>query len=183
MLRHAFEGLAHLHREQRLHQSLGPGSLVLSTVQERDAATLRARLRDLAFSVDVSDQALMGGTTISEMMAESRGDPDPSCAPFAACCRPVPSGSTERNCAYDPYSPARMQAARPAHARLCKQQTFVDCVCSVHQSSQTHARAPILSNDVLVHDILGQTTQPLRPVDVHIHTHTHSRSCLHTLSC
>ena len=74
VLRHALEGVAHLHGQQRLHQSLGPGSVVLSTVQERDAAVMTARLRDLAFSVDVSDAALTGGATISEMMAERRGD-------------------------------------------------------------------------------------------------------------
>lgn len=67
ILRQVLEGLQYMHTNNRLHQSLGPGSVVLSTAQERDAGVLRVRLRDLAFSVDVSNEALMGGATIAEL--------------------------------------------------------------------------------------------------------------------
>ena len=82
-----FEGLKHLHAHGRLHQSLGPSSLVLNTIQERDAAALVARLRDLAFSVDVTNEALVGGATLAELF-ESRSktrSPRPECAPCHAC--------------------------------------------------------------------------------------------------
>jgi len=51
-------GLLFLHSNDRAHQSLGPNSVVLSTVEERDVRTLQVRLQDLAFAVDVSPQAL-----------------------------------------------------------------------------------------------------------------------------
>ncbi|XP_074311720.1 uncharacterized protein LOC141647441 [Silene latifolia] len=47
-------GLVYMHKHDRLHQSLGPASVVLNTTSEREAAYLIARLRDLAFSVDIS---------------------------------------------------------------------------------------------------------------------------------
>ncbi|GAV89553.1 hypothetical protein CFOL_v3_32967 [Cephalotus follicularis] len=53
LLRGAMSGLALMHNNDRLHQSLGPASVVLNTVAEREAAYLVPRLRDLAFSVDV----------------------------------------------------------------------------------------------------------------------------------
>lgn len=62
-----FEALKHLHANGRLHQSLGPSSLVLSTIRERNAAPLAVRLRDLAFSVDVTNEALVGGATLAEL--------------------------------------------------------------------------------------------------------------------
>ncbi|KAE9606486.1 hypothetical protein Lal_00014041 [Lupinus albus] len=46
-------GLAYMHDHDRLHQSLGPFSVVLNTISEREARYLIPRLRDLAFSVDV----------------------------------------------------------------------------------------------------------------------------------
>ncbi|XP_022746240.1 uncharacterized protein LOC111296291 isoform X2 [Durio zibethinus] len=49
----AMSGLAYMHNNERLHQSLGPASVVLNTIVERDAAYLVPRLRDLAFSVDI----------------------------------------------------------------------------------------------------------------------------------
>ncbi|TXG48735.1 hypothetical protein EZV62_024610 [Acer yangbiense] len=49
----AMIGLAYMHDHDRLHQSLGPSSVVLNTIAERDAAYLIPRLRDLAFSVDI----------------------------------------------------------------------------------------------------------------------------------
>jgi hypothetical protein len=67
VIRHVFEGLRHLHKYGRLHQSLGPSSVILSTVDERNSSTLAARLRDLAFSVDITDEALYGGATLAEI--------------------------------------------------------------------------------------------------------------------
>ncbi|XP_024018037.1 uncharacterized protein LOC21393593 isoform X3 [Morus notabilis] len=49
----AMKGLAYMHKHDRLHQSLGPSSIVLNTIAEREAAYLVPRLRDLAFSVDI----------------------------------------------------------------------------------------------------------------------------------
>ncbi|KAE9464637.1 hypothetical protein C3L33_03471, partial [Rhododendron williamsianum] len=53
LLHGALCGLAYMHDRERLHQSLGPSSVVLNTVVEKDAAYLVPRLRDLAFSVDI----------------------------------------------------------------------------------------------------------------------------------
>lgn len=53
LLQGAMLGLAFMHEHERLHQSLGPSSVVLNTIRERDAAYLVPRLRDLAFSVDI----------------------------------------------------------------------------------------------------------------------------------
>mmetsp|Transcript_514 Transcript_514/g.1104 ORF Transcript_514/g.1104 Transcript_514/m.1104 type:complete len:446 (+) Transcript_514:52-1389(+) len=64
----ALLGLAYLHKNDRLHQSLGPNSLVLSTTSERDVRTLRVRLQDLAFSVDISSNALKNGLTLEELL-------------------------------------------------------------------------------------------------------------------
>ncbi|RYR10238.1 hypothetical protein Ahy_B05g078709 isoform A [Arachis hypogaea] len=47
-------GLAYMHDNNRLHQSLGPFSVMLNTISEREGRYLIPRLRDLAFSVDVS---------------------------------------------------------------------------------------------------------------------------------
>ncbi|KAL5834639.1 hypothetical protein ACOSQ4_014136 [Xanthoceras sorbifolium] len=49
----AMIGLAYMHGRDRLHQSLGPSSVVLNTIAEREADYLVPRLRDLAFSVDI----------------------------------------------------------------------------------------------------------------------------------
>ncbi|XP_028125846.1 uncharacterized protein LOC114322685 isoform X2 [Camellia sinensis] len=57
LLHGALCGLAYMHDHDRLHQSLGPASVVLNTVDEKDAAYLVPRLRDLAFSVDIRYEA------------------------------------------------------------------------------------------------------------------------------
>ncbi|KAH9530777.1 hypothetical protein CY35_19G002700 [Sphagnum magellanicum] len=67
LLRGTFKGLAFMHARSRLHQSLGPASVVINTKEERGVGYLIPRLRDLAFSTDVSDQAILGGSTIEEM--------------------------------------------------------------------------------------------------------------------
>ncbi|GAB4858164.1 hypothetical protein Ancab_009561 [Ancistrocladus abbreviatus] len=54
-------GLVYMHDHDRLHQSLGPASVVLNTIAERDANYLIPRLRDLAFSVDTGYSSLQGG--------------------------------------------------------------------------------------------------------------------------
>ncbi|MED6204569.1 hypothetical protein PIB30_010118 [Stylosanthes scabra] len=54
LLQGAMRGLAYMHDNNRLHQSLGPFSVALNTISEREARYLIPRLRDLAFSVDVS---------------------------------------------------------------------------------------------------------------------------------
>ncbi|XP_076923237.1 uncharacterized protein LOC143585308 isoform X2 [Bidens hawaiensis] len=51
-------GLVYMHDNERLHQSLGPSSVVLNTMVEKDAAYLVPRLRDLAFSVDIRISSL-----------------------------------------------------------------------------------------------------------------------------
>ncbi|KAE8077488.1 hypothetical protein FH972_016048 [Carpinus fangiana] len=67
LLQGAMRGLSFLHEHDRLHQSLGPSSIVLNTIIERDAAYLVPRLRDLAFSVDISYSCLEEGpSTLSE---------------------------------------------------------------------------------------------------------------------
>uniref|UniRef100_A0A7N0TSY9 Protein kinase domain-containing protein n=1 Tax=Kalanchoe fedtschenkoi TaxID=63787 RepID=A0A7N0TSY9_KALFE len=55
----AINGLAFMHDHDRLHQSLGPASIVLNTIAEREAAYLIPRLRDLAFSVDIRYSSLI----------------------------------------------------------------------------------------------------------------------------
>lgn len=67
LLRQVFVGLGFMHAGGRLHQSLGPASVLLSTAEERDAAVLCARLTDFAFSADISDEALVGGATIGDL--------------------------------------------------------------------------------------------------------------------
>ncbi len=61
------QGLAYLHSRNRLHQSLGPSSVVLNTTDYSGSRPLLARLQDLAFSVDVSDAALYGGATLADI--------------------------------------------------------------------------------------------------------------------
>ncbi|XP_068669786.1 uncharacterized protein [Aristolochia californica] len=58
LLHGAMNGLAYMHERGRLHQSIGPASVVLNTIVERDAAYLVPRLRDLAFSVDTCNSPL-----------------------------------------------------------------------------------------------------------------------------
>ncbi|XP_010245197.1 PREDICTED: uncharacterized protein LOC104588806 isoform X2 [Nelumbo nucifera] len=53
LFRGVMSGLAYMHDRNRLHQSLGPSSVILNTIVEKDAAYLVPQLRDLAFSVDV----------------------------------------------------------------------------------------------------------------------------------
>ncbi|WMV20908.1 hypothetical protein MTR67_014293 [Solanum verrucosum] len=53
LLHGTMRGLSYMHDNDRLHQSLGPASVVLNTVVEKDAPYLIPRLRDLAFSVDI----------------------------------------------------------------------------------------------------------------------------------
>ncbi|XP_077237669.1 protein kinase superfamily protein [Tasmannia lanceolata] len=61
LLRGAISGLAYMHDHERLHQSLGPASVVLNTIVEKDTAYLVPRLRDLAFSVDIRYSSLEAG--------------------------------------------------------------------------------------------------------------------------
>ncbi|CAA6669640.1 unnamed protein product [Spirodela intermedia] len=58
LLNGAMGGLAYMHSNERLHQSLGPASVVLNTIMEKDADYLVPRLRDLAFSVDIRYSSL-----------------------------------------------------------------------------------------------------------------------------
>ncbi|XP_020230095.1 uncharacterized protein LOC109810903 [Cajanus cajan] len=53
LLQGVMRGLAYLHDHDRLHQSLGPFSVALNTISERESSYLIPRLRDLAFSVNV----------------------------------------------------------------------------------------------------------------------------------
>ncbi|XP_012070228.1 uncharacterized protein LOC105632456 isoform X2 [Jatropha curcas] len=67
LLRGAISGLGFMHDHDRLHQSLGPSSIVLNTIMEKDSAYLVPRLRDLAFSVDISISRLEEG---NKMLSE-----------------------------------------------------------------------------------------------------------------
>ncbi|KAK7405955.1 hypothetical protein VNO78_07567 [Psophocarpus tetragonolobus] len=53
LLQGIMKGLAYLHDHDRLHQSLGPFSVLLNTISEKEGPYLIPRLRDLAFSVNV----------------------------------------------------------------------------------------------------------------------------------
>ncbi|MCD7457076.1 hypothetical protein HAX54_034062 [Datura stramonium] len=64
LLHGAMRGLSYMHDNDRLHQSLGPASVVLSTVVEKDAPYLVPQLRDLAFSVDIRYSQLEGRPNI-----------------------------------------------------------------------------------------------------------------------
>ncbi|PSS04553.1 Serine/threonine-protein kinase [Actinidia chinensis var. chinensis] len=67
LLHGALCGLAYMHDQERLHQSLGPASVVLNTMVESEAPYLVPRLRDLAFSVDIRYSQLEEGSgTFSE---------------------------------------------------------------------------------------------------------------------
>ncbi len=61
------QGIAFMHANSRLHQSIGPGSVVISMSDERDLRAMQARLRDLAFAVDISNEAMIGGATLGEI--------------------------------------------------------------------------------------------------------------------
>lgn len=63
ILQGAMKGLAFMHANDRLHQSLGPSSIVLNTPAESEAIYLIPRLRDLAFSVDIRPSCLEEGAT------------------------------------------------------------------------------------------------------------------------
>ena len=74
------QGLAYIHSRNRLHQSLGPSSVVLNTTDTSGSRPLLARLQDLAFSVDVSDAALYGGATLADIWEKGTIDTkDPLC--------------------------------------------------------------------------------------------------------
>lgn len=61
LLNGAMSGLAHMHNHDRLHQSLGPSSVVLNTISEKNARYLVPQLRDLAFSVDIGYSSIGAG--------------------------------------------------------------------------------------------------------------------------
>ncbi|XP_024528194.1 uncharacterized protein LOC112345522 isoform X2 [Selaginella moellendorffii] len=61
LLAGAFTGLSFMHARGQLHQSLGPASVILNTMEERNISMVLPRLRDLAFAVDVSNETLFRG--------------------------------------------------------------------------------------------------------------------------
>ena len=67
VIRRVLEAVAFMHENDRLHQCIGPSSVVLNTPREYELGSLDVRLRDLCFSVDVSDAALRGGATLAEL--------------------------------------------------------------------------------------------------------------------
>jgi hypothetical protein len=75
-----------MHANARVHQALGPESLLLSSTEERDAGFLRVRLYDFASAVDVSDAALLGGPTLGDLW-DNRGRSSGSISGFR--CAPV----------------------------------------------------------------------------------------------
>ncbi|GER46787.1 protein kinase family protein [Striga asiatica] len=62
LLQGVIRGLGYMHDCDRLHQSLGPSSVVLNTIVEKDATYLVPKLRDLSFSVDIRYTELEGGS-------------------------------------------------------------------------------------------------------------------------
>ncbi|KAJ3680571.1 hypothetical protein LUZ60_016849 [Juncus effusus] len=62
----AINGLAFMHEREMLHQSLGPSSVLLNTIEERNARILVPKLRDLAFSVDIRLTEIGKGGFLSE---------------------------------------------------------------------------------------------------------------------
>ncbi|KAG2653198.1 uncharacterized protein LOC120656880 [Panicum virgatum] len=61
LLNGTMSGLLHMHNHDRLHQSLGPSSVILNTVMEKEGPYLVPRLRDLAFSVDIGYSSVGAG--------------------------------------------------------------------------------------------------------------------------
>ncbi|TVT99963.1 hypothetical protein EJB05_54633 [Eragrostis curvula] len=61
LLNGAMCGLVHMHNRDRLHQSIGPSSVVLNTVIENEGRYLVPTLRDLAFSVDIGYSSVGAG--------------------------------------------------------------------------------------------------------------------------
>ncbi|KAG2660692.1 uncharacterized protein LOC120713431 [Panicum virgatum] len=61
LLNGAMSGLLHMHNHDRLHQSLGPSSIILNTVMDKEGPYLVPRLRDLAFSVDIGYSSVGAG--------------------------------------------------------------------------------------------------------------------------
>ncbi|KAG8071961.1 hypothetical protein GUJ93_ZPchr0006g45075 [Zizania palustris] len=61
LLNGAMTGLVHMHSHDRLHQSLGPSSVVLNTAADKNGRYLVPRLRDLAFSVDIGYSSVGDG--------------------------------------------------------------------------------------------------------------------------
>ncbi|XP_057450187.1 uncharacterized protein LOC130741341 isoform X2 [Lotus japonicus] len=66
LLHGAMRGLAYMHDHERLHQSLGPFSVALNTISEREARYLIPRLRDLAFSVDIRYSELENSGSLAD---------------------------------------------------------------------------------------------------------------------
>ena len=74
------QGLAFMHANSRLHQSIGPGSVIINKTDERELRVMQARLRDLAFAVDVSNEAMVGGATLAEIWDQgTNAKSDPKC--------------------------------------------------------------------------------------------------------
>jgi len=61
LLNGAMSGLLHMHNHDRLHQSLGPSSIILNTVMDKEGPYLVPRLRDLAFSIDIGYSSVGAG--------------------------------------------------------------------------------------------------------------------------
>jgi hypothetical protein len=70
IVRETLKGLAAMHRANVLHCNLGPDSVVLSTVDEKQVGgvrNLKVKLRELSLAVSVSDESLRGGGTLAEI--------------------------------------------------------------------------------------------------------------------
>lgn len=83
------QGLAFMHANSRLHQSIGPGSVIINKTDERELRVMQARLRDLAFAVDISNEAMVGGATLAEIWDQGTiAKSDPKCVVLTsrACC-------------------------------------------------------------------------------------------------
>eukprot|EP00210_Caulerpa_lentillifera_P005265 g5031.t2 len=60
-------GLQFMHKNLKLHQSLGPESILISNLDEGDCSTLKVQIGDLALGVDMSDIAFDKKQTIGEI--------------------------------------------------------------------------------------------------------------------
>ena len=123
LMRCAAEALAELHGAQVAHASLGPSSLMVgpAPLDERSATPWgvppRIRLQDLAFSVDVSDAAMMGGATPGEVWGGASGADLYSSPTMVAAGVTPPRESLAAEAARDLFGRAAQAGAETAEQR------------------------------------------------------------------
>ena len=73
IIKGAIKGMAGLHKLDILHTNISPDSVVLSTVDEKQGSSLQVKLRELSFSVSVTEASLRGGGTLAELWEADKG--------------------------------------------------------------------------------------------------------------